>query len=87
MPQILICLAYPWCIFFDFSLISFQVSYSDELKHRLIHLLVSGELTHSEVMKNMDRDCEKTEIKVEDILHNIADLVTSKKDTTKVWIF
>ena len=34
-------------------------------------------------MKNMARDCEKTEVKVEEILHNITDLVTSKKDTTK----
>ena len=62
---------------------NFQVSMSDELKHRLIHILVSGDLSHSEVMEHMDRDCEKTEIKVEDILHEIADLVTSKKDTTK----
>ena len=60
-----------------------EISFEDELRHRLIHLLVSGDLSHSEVMKNMARDCEKTEVKVEEILHNIADLVTSKKDTTK----
>lgn len=60
-----------------------EIPTKEELKHRLIHLLVSGELSHSEVLKHISKDCSKTEVQVEEILHEIADLVTSKKDTSK----
>ena len=48
--------------------------------------MVSGDLTHSEVIRNMHKDNiseSKFEVLVEDCLHEIADLVTSKKNTNK----
>ena len=60
-----------------------HVSPEEEMQYRLIHLLLSGDLSHSEVLKNIDRTDSKIELMVEDILVKIADLVRSKKDTTK----
>lgn len=60
-----------------------QVSSRDAMKHRLIHLLVSDEMTHSEVLKNIHTEVSRKESEAEDILREIADLVTSKKDTSK----
>ena len=60
-----------------------EISFEDELQYRLIHLLLSGDLSHSEVLKNINKADSKTEIMVENILAKIADLVTNKKDTTK----
>ena len=55
----------------------------DELRHRLIHLLLSSDLSHSEVLKNISDVDGKTEALVEETLNEIADLVTCKKDTSK----
>ena len=60
-----------------------EISFNEELKHRLIQILVIGERSHSEVERSVHKDCDKTLVLVEEILQEISNLVPSKKDTTK----
>lgn len=60
-----------------------EVTVEDELRYRLIHILLSGDLSHSEVISNIHKEDSKFDSLSEEILNEIADLVNSKKVTTK----
>ncbi len=60
-----------------------EITYDEELKNRVLHLLCTGELSHSEVVKGCHVDEDKHEVVIEQILSTIADRKTDKKDTSR----